>query len=95
MSGSRESISLRLVGRRFNPWGMGSRIRVRAGDKIYKREVTDGINYRSQSGVSVINLGIGSAPRARIKVSWTGGGRDCIWAAAGSAVTIRRGFSGC
>ncbi|MQB00429.1 MAG: hypothetical protein GEU78_09085 [Actinobacteria bacterium] len=89
------SISLRLVGRRFNPWGMGSRIRVRAGDKIYRREITDGINYRSQSGVSVINLGIGSARGARIKVSWPGGGRDCRWAAAGSLVTIRRGSSSC
>jgi hypothetical protein len=93
-SGGR-SISLRLIGNRFNPWGMGSRIRVRAGNKIYKREITDGINYRSQSGVSVISLGIRHAATARIKVSWPGGGRDCRRAPAGSVVTIRRGSSSC
>jgi hypothetical protein len=89
------SISLRLAGRRFNPWGMGARIRVRAGNKVYRREITDGIGYRSQSGISLIILGVGDAARARIKVSWPRGGHDCISARAGSVVTIRRGSSSC
>jgi hypothetical protein len=89
------SISLRLAGGRFNPWGMGARIRVRAGTKVYKREITDGIGYKSQSGTSLIILGVGDAARARIKVSWPRRGHDCITARAGSVVTIRRGSSSC
>lgn len=92
---SGRSISLRLVGRPFNPWGMGARIKVRAGNRVYRREITDGIGYRSQSGVSLITLGIGRAAGAGIKVSWPGRGRDCVRAAAGSRITIRRGSSSC
>ena len=88
-------ITLRLKGTRFNPWGMGARIRVRTTKRTYRREVTDGVTHLSQSGVSALHLGLGSAPSARIKVSWPRGGSDCVSAAAGSSVVVTKGSSPC
>lgn len=88
-------VRLRLQGRRWNPYGIGSRIRVITRRFAYEREITDGVAYRQQSDIGVIHLGIRRARRAQIVVRWSGGGRDCVRIAAGRTRVVRMGSRPC
>ncbi|HEX2050670.1 MAG TPA: CRTAC1 family protein [Actinomycetota bacterium] len=84
-----------LSGPRANPWGYGARLVVRAGRMRYRREVTDGVTFRSQSDASLVHLGLAGARAARVRVEWPGGGADCVHVRAGATVRVRAGASPC
>ncbi len=69
---------LRLHAGPENPWAIGARITVTTSRTTYQRQLTDGVNYRSQSDVSYVHLGLGRAWKARVEVKWPTGGKDCI-----------------
>lgn len=89
------SVGLTLRGPRWNPWGIGARVRVRTSAKTYWREVTDGVTFRAQSEVGHLTMGLGSASSARIRIVWPGGKRDCLRADAGSSHEVSRGSQPC
>ena len=91
----RRSAAVRLNGRRGDPFGMWARVRVAAGDRVYWRQLTDGLSFRSQSEIGYTHLGLGRADRARVKVVWRNGAKDCIRVRAGSVVDLTRGRSSC
>ena len=88
------SIELQLNAGKSNPFGFGSRVRIRTKHKKLWREVTDGIGFRGQSE-GALHVGLGSATRARIKVLWPRGGKDCVSVRADGLVGIRRGAHRC
>jgi FG-GAP-like repeat len=89
------SVALELLGDPENPLGMGSRIHVQAGSLSYWRELTDGVNFRSQSEVGHQVLGIGSARAADVKVIWPDQTSDCVRITAGGTKTVTKGSSVC
>jgi hypothetical protein len=88
-------VGLRLDGGRWNPLGIGARVRVRSRHFRYVRELTDGVTFRSQSEIGYVNLGMRNAPRARIRVSWRRGRSDCIRAKANIIVRVVKGSNPC
>lgn len=88
-------VAVDLEGDASNPWGMGSRIRVRTETMTYWRELTDGVTYRSQSEVAHQVLGLGADTTADVTVVWPDGTRDCARMQAGATSTIARGSTGC
>ncbi|MFP5352581.1 MAG: FG-GAP repeat domain-containing protein [Actinomycetota bacterium] len=91
----RRSAAVRLDGGKRDPYGMWARLRVRAGDRVYWRQITDGLFFRSQSEIGYTHLGLGRADRARVTVIWRNGRRDCIGLRAGSLIHLRKGSSPC
>ncbi len=88
-------VALDLHGGLGNPWGMGARVHVRAGALSYWRELTDGVNFRSQSEVGHQVLGIGKAQSAEVKVVWPDGMSDCVRLPAGTTSPVTKGSSAC
>jgi VCBS repeat protein len=88
-------VALDLQGGLDNPWGMGARIHVRAGRLSYWRELTDGVNFRSQSEVAHQVLGIGKALSADVMVMWPDGTSDCVRLPAGTTSPVPKGTSAC
>jgi VCBS repeat protein/ASPIC/UnbV protein len=88
-------VAIDLDGGSDNPWGFGARIRVHAGDLTYWRELTDGVNFRSQSEVGHQVLGIGPAPSADVRVFWPDGTPDCVQIPAGTTLVVTKGTSHC
>jgi hypothetical protein len=88
-------IAIDLVGDPRNPWGMGSRIRVDTGARVFWRELTDGVTYRSQSEVGHQVLGIGSEVTAEVRITWPDGTSDCIDMRAEQTVSVVKGSRGC
>jgi hypothetical protein len=74
---------------------MGARIRVHDSAGTYKLEVNDGVNYRTQSDISTIVIGLGSEAGADIRVKWPDGTRDCLSSAADVTLTIEMASSPC
>jgi hypothetical protein len=79
----------------WNPWAFGSRLSVTAEDLVYEREINDGVNFRSQSQVGQLILGLGNASSAVVELAWPEGGRDCVTVVAGTTVEVTRGSSAC
>ena len=93
---ARHWVALMLNGGRRNPWGMGARVRVRTRrGLVYRRQVTDGVSYRAQSGVGGLHLGLGAARRARVRIAWPNGARDCIRVRHGNVRLVVRGRRSC
>jgi VCBS repeat protein len=88
-------VALDLQGGLDNPWGMGARVHVRAGRLSYWRELTDGVNFRSQSEVGHQVLGVGNAMSAEVKVMWPDGTSDCVRLPAGTTSSVTKGTSAC
>lgn len=91
----RKSAAVRLDGGRGDPYGMWARVRVRAGNRVYWRQLTDGLFFRSQSELGYTHLGLGGADRARVRVIWRNGSRDCIGIRAGTVTELKKGASPC
>jgi hypothetical protein len=88
-------VGLQLRGTRWNPLAFGTRLHVRGPGIDYWRELNDGFAFRTQSEVAYQDLGIGSAPGARIRVYWPDGTRDCVRAKSGVTVNLSIGTSPC
>ncbi|HEX2051519.1 MAG TPA: VCBS repeat-containing protein [Actinomycetota bacterium] len=88
-------IGVDLDGGRWNPLGIGAVVRVAAGGRIRRHAVTDGVAYRAQSEPGYVVAGLGDAPAARVAVTWPGGTRDCVRAAAGDVVVVSEGRHPC
>ena len=88
-------IGVDLVGPRSNPEGMGTRIQVRSRSRTYWRQTNDGVNFRSQSEVGYAHLGIASDRRARVRLVWPDGTKDCFWAEANTVRRIEIGSEQC
>ncbi|MDQ4094904.1 MAG: ASPIC/UnbV domain-containing protein, partial [Actinomycetota bacterium] len=86
---------LTLVGDPWNPFGFGAVVTVTTDELRYRRQVTDAFNFKSQSGAGHVHLGLASQRAANVDVRWPDGSRDCITAAAGTHLQIRKGSTGC
>lgn len=82
-------VGIDLQGDPWNPFGYGSQIRVKAGERVIRHAVNDGVTHRSQSEVGYVHVGIGSAQRAKIVVLWPDGKRSCVDAGAGEIVPVQ------
>lgn len=89
------SAAVRLDGGRGDPFGMWARVRVVAGNRVYWRQITDGLSFRSQSEIGYTHLGLGRADRARVRVIWRNGSRDCVTVRAGAVLDVKKGSSPC
>jgi hypothetical protein len=87
--------ALELYGGPWNPLAFGARLRVKTAFATYRRELTDGVGYRSQSEVGHVHLGLGDALGARVRVTWPGGRNDCVTLRAGTINELARGSSPC
>lgn len=88
-------VALEIDGGTDNPHGLGARVSVTAGSLDYEREVTDGVNLRSQSEIGYVHLGIGAAETAEVRIEWADGTSDCFDAEADSIVEAAKGSSAC
>lgn len=62
---------------------------------VYRRQVGDGMVFRSQSEVGYLHLGIGAAERAEVELRWWNGDRDCVTLEAGTRIELEHGSSPC
>ena len=86
---------LDLNGGRWNPLAIGAIVEVTPEGRPYRRFVTDGAGYKSQSEVGYVHLGLGPSEQAMVTVLWHGGGRDCALVRAGRIRELTRGSSPC
>jgi hypothetical protein len=93
----RHAAEIRLSGTRWNPWGLGARIKIRrpGSRRVLWHHVTDRFTFRSQSDASFVHVGLGRYRRARAIVLWPGGARDCRMVFAGKVVRIQRDSHPC
>ncbi|MFN2389329.1 MAG: CRTAC1 family protein [Actinomycetota bacterium] len=87
--------ALRLIGTRWNPSGMGARIEVTTPSRHYRREVTDGFNFRAQSDPGYVHLGLGRDRTGLVSIAWPGGTSDCVTISNGSVRRVQRGAHPC
>ncbi|MDQ3878844.1 MAG: CRTAC1 family protein [Actinomycetota bacterium] len=88
-------IELALKGNVNNPYAYGAQVEVKTPDLDYRREITDGVDFKSQSEVDPVHLGIGGAALAHIVVVWPDGQRDCFPAHANEQIAVTEGVSPC
>lgn len=86
---------IRLRGGASNPFGMGAKVRVVTSAWSYRREVTDSFNYRAQSDVGVVHVGLKSRIHARVRVVWPSGRADCLHVSHREILTLQEGTSPC
>jgi hypothetical protein len=86
------SILLKLIGTKSNRSGIGTKVRVTAGDLTQFDEVRSGGSYLSSPDVR-LHFGLGTATRvARIEIEWPGGTRETFTdALAGQVVVVKEG----
>lgn len=83
-------VGIDLAGTKANPLGIGSRVLVGAGRLTYWRDVTDNANFRTQSEIGFVHLGIGNASAATINVHWPDGTLDCVTIPANTIFKVQR-----
>lgn len=84
-----------LLGSPWNPDGFGVSFKVVAGDLSYRSSTNDGVGFRTQSDVGSLHLGIGSSSHTTITIRWPDGVTDCVFADAGSHISLEIGSSPC
>jgi hypothetical protein len=94
-SRTRKWAALRLNGGKGDPYGMWARVRVKAGERVYWRHLTDGVFFRAQSEVGYTHLGLRGSDRALVRVVWPRGRPDCVRVQAGTVTTLRKGQAPC
>jgi hypothetical protein len=82
------SITVLPRGSAANPYAIGARVTVIAGDMVQRRQLTDGFIFRSQSDPTSIHFGIGRADSAEVRVRWPDGKRTCARVEAGARVSM-------
>ncbi|MGH2775832.1 MAG: CRTAC1 family protein [Actinomycetota bacterium] len=86
---------LNLEGSNANPLGFGATFRVDTSGGTYRRQITDGFNYRSQSATGQVHLGLDDAQRADVRISWADGTRDCVSASHSQVQSVAKGLHRC
>jgi len=86
---------LNLEGSNTNPWGFGATITVVTGGRTYRRQITDGFNYRSQSATGQVHLGLDDAERADVRILWPDGTRDCVSSSHSQVQSVTKGLHPC
>ena len=84
-----------LRGPNENPFGVGARLHVEAGKRVYRRPVNDGVAYRTQGEPGYVHLGLAGAVTASVRIAWPDGTRDCVEVAAGQVNVVAIGSSSC
>jgi hypothetical protein len=79
--------TLQLAGTRWNPMGFGARVRVAIGSTVRWLAVTDGVAGHSQS-TAILNIGMGTATSAQVRVMWSNGGCDRVTLRAQTRVVL-------
>jgi hypothetical protein len=87
------SILVRTVGSRSNRDGIGARLKLSVGGRIFVREVKAGSSYLAQNDLRV-HFGMGNATKAdRLEIRWPNGGVDTIEGIeANRILTVREGL---
>ena len=88
-------LGVRLRGDPANPLGFGSVISIETEDISYRRLLTDEFNFRSQSEVGYVHLGIGEATTADIEIEWPDGSTTCYSSPANQVVDALKGSGDC
>ena len=88
-------VGLEIDGSQTNPHGLGARIQVTTESLDYHREITDGVNFRSQSEIGYVHLGLRGADSAEIRIDWPDGASDCFEAQANEIMDATQGASPC
>jgi hypothetical protein len=86
---------LLIKGPDANPLGFGARLTVRAGGHTYRRQITDGFNFRSQSEVGYVHLGLGNQSLAHVRIRWPTGHVGCHVVRGGDIATLVEGSHPC
>ncbi len=84
-----------LSGGPGNPLAMWIEVKVTTDAGTYWRLVTDGLNFRSQSEVGYLHLGLGTASIADVEIVWPEGQRDCLGVQAGQVAELDKGARPC
>lgn len=87
--------AIELRGPRGNPFGFGARVRVDGVGIGYWRYVTDEVSQRVQSDAGYLNLGLGTATRATVRIEWPNGKLDCLSVHAGQKSSVAPGSRPC
>ena len=95
LSRAKNWVGLRIQGDAINPYGLGATVEVEAGSLAYSHLLTDGVNFRSQSEIGYVHLGIADNDSADIRIEWADGTSDCLEAQANRAVDAIKGASPC
>ncbi len=88
-------ITLQLRGVPANPFGLGARVTVHAGELTYRRQLTDAVDFRSQSETGYVVLGVGDVGKAEVVVRWLDGTMDCVRGRSESVVRVMQGDHPC
>ncbi|MDQ3645302.1 MAG: VCBS repeat-containing protein [Actinomycetota bacterium] len=90
-------VAVQLLGKRWNPMGIGARVRVESAGKVLLREITDGVSFRGQSEVSRVHLGLGrgSVEPVLVRVKWPGGSTDCAAGLRGQTIAVAQDSQPC
>ena len=86
---------LNLEGSDANPFGFGATVRVATEGRTYRRQVTDGFNYRSQSATGQVHLGLDDAEQADVRILWPDGTKDCVSASHAQVQSVAKGLYPC
>ncbi len=86
---------LELSGGPGNPLALWIDVKVTTGSGTYWRRVGDGLNFRSQSEVGYVHLGLAAATAADVQVVWPDGVRDCLRARGGEVTEVEKGSFSC
>jgi hypothetical protein len=87
-------LEIHLRGGDQNPAGFGALVRAKAGSHVQRRFVTDGVGFHGQSEATV-HFGLGSRRKARVRVLWPNGRKDCFSTRANKQVILDRGSHPC
>jgi hypothetical protein len=88
-------IGIDLVGPATNPLGYGTRITVTTNTRTFRRQMTDGVGYRSQSEVGYTTFGVRDARSARIEIVWPDESRSCYRSRTNRAIRAVHGNAPC
>lgn len=86
---------INLEGSDANPFGFGTTITFVTGERTYRRQTTDGFNYRSQSATGQVHLGLHDAEQAEVRILWPDGTRDCVSASHSQVQSVAKGSHPC
>jgi hypothetical protein len=88
-------IGVDLVGPAPNPLGYGARITVTTDTRTFRRQMTDGVGYRSQSEVGYTTFGLRDARSVQIEVVWPDGSTSCYRSSTNRSIRAVHGSAPC
>jgi hypothetical protein len=88
-------LGIDLVGPPNNPLAYGARITVTTSTRTYRRQLTDGVGFRSQSEVGYTTFGVGDARSAQVELLWPDGTTSCYSTPTNRSFTAVHGTAAC